>query len=81
MYQIEHGDRLSMLSIGDSVLVFLDGIASSLLDTICIPISTIDLQKGVLKCGLINWIFEFKKFEVRKGFSSILFNFQLLKIV
>ena len=32
-----------------SVWVFLDGIASCRLDTICILIRTIDLQKGVLK--------------------------------
>ena len=60
MYQIEHVDKLSMLSMGDSVLIFLDGIASPRLDTICIPIRTIDLQKGILKCSLIIEIFEFK---------------------
>ena len=42
-----------------SVWVFLDGVASSRLDTMCIPIKTIDLQKGVLRCVVITWIFEF----------------------
>ena len=51
----EHLPCLDMEMLGhvdqgdDSVLVFLDGIASCHLDTICIPIRTIDLQKGVLK--------------------------------
>ena len=35
-----------------SVWVFLDGLAISHLDTMCIPIRTIDLQKGILKCGV-----------------------------
>ena len=41
-----------------SVWIFLDGVASSHLDTMCIPIRTIYLQKGVLKCDVITWIFE-----------------------
>ena len=42
-------DMVEMVNEVVSVWVFLDGIASSHLDTICIPIRTIDLQKGVLK--------------------------------
>ena len=38
-----------MLIRGDSLWAFLDGVASSRLDIMCIPIRTIDLQKGVLK--------------------------------
>ena len=44
---------------GASVWIFLEGVASCRLDTMCISIRTIDLQKGVLKCGVITWIFEF----------------------
>ena len=44
---------MDMVNEVASVWVFLDGVASSCLDTMCIPISTIDLQKGVLKCGVI----------------------------
>ena len=58
--------------MGDSVLIFLDGIASPHLDTICKPIRAIDLQKGVLKYSLIIEIFEFKNSKWR-GVSQGLF--------
>ena len=51
---------MDMVNEVASVWVFLDGVASSRLDTMCIPIRTIDLQKGVLKCGVITSIFKFK---------------------
>ena len=50
---------MNMVNKVNSVLVFVDGVASSRLGTICIPIGSIDLQKDVLKCGLITEIFEF----------------------
>ena len=50
---------MDMVNEVASVWVFLDGVASSRLDTMCIPIRTIDLQKGVLKCLVITEIFEF----------------------
>ena len=51
---------MDMINEVASVWLFLDGVASSCLDTMCIPIRTIDLQKGVLKCGVITSIFKFK---------------------
>ena len=51
---------MDMVNEVASVWVFLDGVTSSHLDTMCIPIRTIDLQKGILKCGLITSIFKFK---------------------
>ena len=53
-------DMVDMVNEVASVWVFLDGVASSRLDTMCIPIRTIDLQKGILKCGVITEIFKFK---------------------
>ena len=47
MYMVEMA--MEMVNEVASVWVFLDGIASCHLDTICIPIRTIDLQKGILK--------------------------------
>ena len=41
-----HGDH-GIMAI--QITEFLDGVASSHFDTVCIPIRTIDLQKGVLK--------------------------------
>ena len=40
---------MEMVNEVASVWVFLDRIASCRLDTICIPIRAIDLQKGILK--------------------------------
>ena len=44
-----HGDHGIMVI---QITEFLDGVASSRLNTVCIPIRTIDLQKGNLKCYL-----------------------------
>ena len=58
---------MEMVNEVASVWVFLDGIASCHLDTICIPIRTIDLQKGVLKYSYLK---EWEPFENSKWRGS-----------
>ena len=49
MYQIEHGDRLSMLSMGDSVSVFVGGSGGLVLGGKMYPNMMYLLLKGHLK--------------------------------
>ena len=60
---------MDMVNEVASVWVFLDGVASSRLDIICIPFRTIDLQKGVLKYAYLK---EWEPFENSKwkGFPT-----------
>ena len=47
-----------MLIRANSVWLFLDGVVSSHLDKMCIPIMTTDLQKDILKYTGIAELFE-----------------------